>query len=35
MIAELQKQIEELKLKYEKEKKINKRGKQEKIIMKI
>ena len=35
MINELQKQIEELKLKYEKEKKINKRGKQEKIIMKI
>ena len=35
MITELQKQIKELKLKYEKEKKINKRGKQEKIIMKI
>ena len=35
MINELQKQIKELKLKYEKEKKINKRGKQEKIIMKI
>ena len=35
MITELQKQIKELKLKYEKEKKINKRGKQEKIIIKI
>ena len=35
MITELQKKIKELKLKYEKEKKINKRGKQEKIIMKI